>query len=95
MTPAANIPCVVFGAGRHSFIAFSVGRKFVHAVAMDQPIQVVKLPIGSPIEEARLRGKPYPVRRAARVYLRSAISKTDRAKKVLRALARGETSIRP
>lgn len=96
MMPAANIPLVVRN-GSCTAIAFAVGRKYMHAVAMGQPIHLVAIPITQEKAWAPLErnGKPYLVRRAARRYLKSEISKTERAVKVLRALARGETAIRP
>lgn len=88
MTPA-SFPCVLRGPGGHSFIAFKAGRKWLHAVAMDQPIALVTLPLENnqlvPLER---KGKPYPVPRAARMYLRSEIEKTDSARRVLRELTR-------
>jgi hypothetical protein len=88
-----TLPSVLLGASGRSFIAFGSGRKYLHAVAMSEPIGVITLPLDTPLEPMLLKGKTYPVRRAARIYLRSQISKTDRAKRILRQLARGETEV--
>lgn len=97
MTIAINVPLVVLAPGGHTFILFAIGRKKLHAVAMGEPIKLVSMPI----ERARSfiplvrKMQPYPVKRAARSYLRSEICKTGRATNVLRALSRGETAVRP
>lgn len=95
-----TLPAVLLGAGGRTCIAFAAGRKYIHAVEMHEPVRLARIPVaGKALAVARwpmfLNGKPYPVRRAARYYLRSEISKTGRAAKVLRALARGQTEIRP
>lgn len=89
------LPAVLFGAGgkSRSCIAFAAGRKYLHVVKMDEPIAVDSLPIAAALDPALLKGKPYPVRRAARIYLRSPIEKTERAKRVLRALANGDKGV--
>lgn len=87
------LPRVLLMKGGHTAIVFAAGRKWLHAVAMDHPIGIVTLPLLNDFDELQLKGKPYPVRRAARTYLRSPITKTDRAKRVLRALARGDTEV--
>jgi len=87
------LPRVVALKGGHTAIVFAGGRKWLHAVAMDQPIGIVTLPIANDFDTLELKGKPYPVRRAARIYLRSPIVKTERAKRVLRALAKGTTEV--
>jgi hypothetical protein len=84
--PDPALPRVLLSAGGHSFIVFAAGRKWLHAVAMGEPITVVTLPIVNSFDEAQLKGKPYPVRRAAR-------AKTERARRVLRALARGQEAL--
>jgi hypothetical protein len=86
------VPSVLLGAGGRSVIAFQAGRKYLHAVRMDEPIAVVAIPLSSALRAAQLKGKPYPVRRAARLYLESEIAKTGRARRVLRALARGKAA---
>ena len=86
MKPA--IPLVLRGAGGRTFIAFSGGRKWLQAVAMREPIRVVSLPLEHGLKPLELKGKPYPVRRAARMYLRSQVTKTERARRVLRALVK-------
>lgn len=91
--PEPALPRVLLGQNGRSVIVFAAGRKWLHAVAMGEPISVVTLPLMNDCDEALLKGKPYPVRRAARIYLRSEIGKTDRAKRILRALARGETEV--
>lgn len=92
--PAITLPSVLIGAGARSCIAFAAGRKYLHAVFMGQPIAVDSIALDNlKLEPALLQGKPYPVRRAARLYLRSQIAKTDRAKRVLRSLAKGETGV--
>lgn len=85
------LPAVLFGNGLRTCIAYKRGRKYFHAVEMGEPIRITRVSIGdSPARwPMQLRGKPYPVRKAARQYLRSEISKTGRAAKVLRAIARG------
>lgn len=90
---AFPLPAVVLGAGGRSAIAFAAGRKYLHVVKMGEPITIDSLPLDAALDPAQLKGKPYPVRRAARIYLRSHIEKTDRAKRVLRALAKGETEV--
>ncbi len=40
-----------------------------------------------------LNGKPYPARRAARLYLKSGFEISVRARRVLRLVAKGETEI--
>lgn len=92
---AFDLPAVLFGAGgkSRSCIAFAAGRKYLHVIRMHEPISVESLPLASPLDPALLKGKPYPVRRAARIYLRSHIEKTDRAKRILRALAKGDTEV--
>lgn len=95
-----TLPAVLLGAGGRTCIAFACGRKFIHAVEMNEPIRISRIALADTRNDVScwpmfLNGKPYPVRRAARYYLRSEISKTGRARKVLRALARGQTEIRP
>jgi hypothetical protein len=85
--PAA-LPAVLLGAGGRSCIAFAAGRKYLHVVAMGEPISLAAFPLEHHLDPAQLKGEPYPVRRAARIYLRSQIAKTDRAKRVLRALVK-------
>jgi hypothetical protein len=89
------LPAVLFGAGgkSRSCIAFAAGRKYLHVVTMGEPIGIDSLPLEAALDPAQLKGKPYPVRRAARIYLRSHIEKTDRAKRILRALAKGDTEV--
>lgn len=87
------LPRVVLMKGGHTAIVFAAGRKWLHAVAMNQPIGIVTLPVLNDFDELQLKGKAYPVRRAARVYLRSPIAKTDRAGRVLRQLAKGATEV--
>lgn len=88
------LPSVLIGAGARSCIAFATGRKYLHAVFMGQPIAVDSMALDNlKLEPALLNGKPYPVRRAARLYLRSQITKTDRARRILCALAKGETEV--
>jgi len=91
------LPLALRGAGGRTVLGFAAGRKYLHAVAMGEPISIVKIPIanGPALRPVFLKSKPYPIRRAARRYLKSEISKTDRAAKVLRALARGQTEFRP
>jgi hypothetical protein len=93
--PDFALPAVLFGASgkSRSCIAFAVGRKYLHVVKMDEPISVDSLPIEAQLDPALLKGKPYPVKRAARLYLRSQIGKTERAKRILRALAKGDTEV--
>lgn len=88
-----SLPSVLLGAGGRSCIAFAAGRKYLHVVAMGEPIGISTVPLQSNFDAAQLKGKPYPVRRAARIYLRSQITKTERAKRILRALAKGETEV--
>jgi hypothetical protein len=91
---AFDLPAVLLGAGGRSCIAFAAGRKYLQAVFMGEPIAVESVPLESiKFDRAVLKGKAYPVRRAARIYLKSQISKTDRAKRILRALAKGETEV--
>ena len=89
-----TVPTVLLGAGGRTCIAFSAGRKYLHAVCMDQPIGLVALPLEHDLVPLHLKGQPYPVRRAARIYLRSQIAKTGRAKRILRQLAKGENEVR-
>lgn len=88
--------------GSRSLILFAVGRKFAHAVAMGDVIRVVKVELAKrprgqgrlqddafyldELRPAMLRDLPYPIRRAARTYLRSDLRKTPKAAKVLRGL---------
>lgn len=90
---AFPLPSVLLAGGGRSCIAFAAGRKYIHAVAMGEPIGLVSLPLTGRLDPAQLKGKPYPVRRAARIYLKSQITKTDRAKRILRALAKGDTEV--
>lgn len=77
--------------GGRSMIVFQRGRKWLHAVAMDTPIAVVKIAADTRgLTEAQLKGKPYPVKRAARIYLKSQIAKTDKARATLRRIAKGK-----
>ena len=85
-----NLPAVMVGAGGRTCIAFKVGRKWCHVVKMGEPIAVDAVAIDASDFHALLAaGAPYPVRKAARRYLASEISKTDRALRILRAIARG------
>lgn len=82
------VPLVLRGQGSRTFIAFAAGRKWLKAVAMREPIKLVSLPIEHGLQPLLLKGKPYPVRRAARAYLRSEVDKTKRARQVLRQLVK-------
>ena len=64
-------------------IVFSVGRSYMHAVTMDGTIGCVEILKGTKLEPLMLKGKPYPIQRAAELYLKSTLTKTDRAVKVL------------
>ena len=64
-------------------IVFSVGRKYMHAVTMDGTIGCVEIAKDTKLEPLMLKGKPYPIQRAAELYLKSTLTKTDRAVKVL------------
>lgn len=86
MKPA--VPLVLRGQGGRTLIAFAAGRKWLKAVAMGEPIALVELPLEHGLAPLELKGKPYPVRRAARRFLRSELDKTDKAKRVLRALVK-------
>ena len=72
--------------GSRSMIAFAAGRTYTYAVAMDTPIKVVKLERPQLLRPATLKEKPYPVSRAARIYLKSELPITKRASQILRAL---------
>lgn len=92
--PAMALPSVLLGAGGRSCIAFAVGRKYLQCVFMGEPIGVESVALDNfQSDVALLKGKPYPVRRAARIYLKSQITKTERARRVLRALAKGDTEV--
>ena len=64
-------------------IVFSVGRKYMHAVTMDGSIGCVEIARDTKLEPLMLKGKPYPIQRAAELYLKSTLTKTERAVKVL------------
>lgn len=64
-------------------IVFSVGRKYMHAVTMDGSIGCVEIARNIKLEPLMLKGKPYPIQRAAELYLKSTLTKTERAVKVL------------
>jgi hypothetical protein len=93
VSAALQTPCVLT-IGSRTCIAFHAGRKYLHVVRMDTPIAVDQLPLERAPTPLQLKGKPYPVRRAARAYLRSEIAKTDRARQILRKLAAGATEVR-
>lgn len=94
--------------GSRSLILFAVGRKYAHAVAMGEVIRTIKVERGRRPPQGKnqddgfylpelrpvyLHDLPYPVRRAARTYLRSGLRKSPRAARILRALCgRGELS---
>ncbi len=76
--------------GNRTLIVFQRGRKWLHAVAMDTPIALVKVPTDArDLALLELKGKPYPAKRAARIYLKSQIPKTDKARATLRRIAKG------
>ena len=64
-------------------IVFSVGRKYMQAVTMDGTIGCVEIAGDTKLEPLMLKGKPYPIQRAAELYLKSTLTKTERAVKVL------------
>ena len=81
---------VLQDSGRHSYIVFSTGRKYFHAVALGSVIVCTKLPVGqADLEPTTLKGQPYPPKRAARIFLKSPLPKTDKAKSVLRSIVKG------
>ena len=67
-------------------IVFSVGRKYMHAVTMDGTIGCIEIARETKLEPLLLKGKPYPIQRAAELYLKSTITKTELAVKVLTKL---------
>jgi len=81
-----NYPIVLLDHGGHSLIAFSEGRKYVNAVAFGPQISLVKLERTRGLAPATLAEKPYPVARAARIYMRSGFPMTKRARSVLAGL---------
>ena len=70
-------------------IVFSVGRKYMHAVMMDGTIGCVDIAKDTKLEPLMLKGAPYPIRRAAELYLKSTLTKTERAVEVLTHLLTG------
>ena len=70
-------------------IIFSVGRKSMHAVTMDGSIGCIEIAKDRHLEPLMLNGKPYPIERAAALYLGSALTKTEVAVKVLTKLLNG------
>ena len=84
---------VLQDAGRHSYIVFRAGRKYLHAVALTQSISLVTLPIGQRgLVQAILKDRPYPPKRAARIFLKSPLPKTDKARSVLRSIVKSKES---
>jgi len=84
----------VMADGSHSFIVFAQGRKYLYAIAMGSVIRIITV---DRREERHLcpvllRNEPYPVKKAARLYLRSELPKTKRAGKALRQLLRKEVA---
>jgi hypothetical protein len=79
--------------GSRSMIVFSVKRKYAYAVAMGDTIRLVKLDGLRGLRPVIYRDKPYPVKRAVRIYLRSTQPKTKRAAQVLRGLLRRKNEI--
>lgn len=67
-------------------IVFSVGRKYLHAVTMDGTIGCVEIDKDTKLEPLMLKGQPYPIQRAAELYLKSTLTKTDCAVKELTKL---------
>ena len=67
-------------------IVFSIGRKHMHAVTMDGIIGCVEIARDTQLEPLMLKGQPYPIQRAAELYLKSTLTKTDRAVKELTKL---------
>ena len=81
-----NYPCVLLDRGGHSLIAFSEGRKYINAVQFGPSIALVKLERVRDLAPALLDEKPYPVARAARIFMRSGFPMTKRARGVLAGL---------
>ena len=78
----------------HTGIVFSVGRKWVHAVAFYATITCVELPRDSILKPVQLLGAPYEMARAARMMLDSRLPCTDRAREVLEDLAKLPAKVR-
>lgn len=73
-----------------NLLVFKEGRTLLHAVVLDGHVRTVELPkveqrYFAPLE---FRGKPYPIGRAARGFLRAGktLGITDGAKKVLQTI---------
>lgn len=88
-----KIECAVYydrADNNHSVILYGAGRKLIYVVRMGNIIREEKLPKDAQrlFVPALHKGEPYPVRRAARLYLKSSLPKSNRAAKVLRGLVK-------
>src|SRR5690606_27951983 len=88
------VPAVYINRSRNVTILVSVGRRFLRHIPMDGFLRVEKSPIFSfrrdwaPLEKD---GKPYPVARAAKIYLDGVTGHyaSSEAKRLLTRIAKG------
>lgn len=77
-------------AGAENYLVFKEGRTFIHAVTIDKQVKTIALPKeeGRYFQPLELKGKPYPVDRAARRFLRAgkALGITKKARTVLNSI---------
>lgn len=92
--PAASKPAVsalpvgvYFNSRRETCIVYKVAHQHVHAVFMGPQITAGQMTVHAFTREFTGRWPQYPLRRAARLYLRSDLSKDERAAQALRLLA--------
>lgn len=73
--------------GTHPIVLMTFGRKFWHALIMnDMGVDALKIPANADLDDVLFHGKPYPRRRALKMFRDRArrVGITERAKRLLR-----------